>query len=61
MRSQVFLTNLPEIVDDGQGHEDGVVGGPGDEAAHPDHEVQATLKSESEKLLISNLNIQFKS
>ena len=44
MRYQVFLTNLPKVVDDGQGHEDGVVCGPGDEAAHPDHKVQATLE-----------------
>ena len=38
-------TNLPEVVDDGEGHEEGVVGGPGDEAAHPHHQVQSTLKS----------------
>ena len=43
----VFLqsTNLPEVVDDGEGHEEGVVGSPGDEAAHPHHQVQSTLKN----------------
>ena len=45
----VQSTNLPEVVDDGEGHEEGVVGGPGDEAAHPHHQVQSTLKSQKQK------------
>ena len=40
-----YLSNLPEVVDDGQSHEEGVVGSPGDEAAHPHHQVHATLKN----------------
>ena len=47
----VFLqrTNLPEVVHDGEGHEEGVVGGPGDEAAHPHHQVQSTLESQEQR------------
>ena len=51
MKSRVFLTDLPEVVDDGEGHEEGVIGSPGDEAAHPHHQVQAPLKTISKTLL----------